>query len=276
MNSLARAVELLPRDPDALEIGALYRSSKASIVESVKYLIEAGQLLLTKKENLLHGEWLPWLAANATDLAFDTPRTAQRLMDLARKYDASVAFEEGAATQICRAVWGHDTSPRTLGTGEVEWYTPEKFIELARSVMGGIDLDPASSDLAQQTVKAERYFTKENDGLRQGWGGRVWLNPPYSQPAISDFIGKLLDEVADGRVTQAVLLTHNFTDAAWFHKACEIADALCFTRGRIKFMGQGDAPPCGQTFYYFGQNVGGFAATFLEVGTIITPFCGEV
>ena len=33
-----------------------------------------------------------------------------------------------------------------------EWYTPPKFIEAAREVMGSIDLDPATSKVAQETV----------------------------------------------------------------------------------------------------------------------------
>jgi len=43
-------------------------------------------------------------------------------------------------------------------SGNNEWYTPAKYIDLAREVMGGIDCDPATSEIANQTVKAETFF----------------------------------------------------------------------------------------------------------------------
>ena len=66
-------------------------------------------------------------------------------------------------------------------TGNPENYTPAVYIEAARRVLGEIDLDPASCFLAQETVKANRFFTKEENGLQQKWNGRVFLNPPYAR-----------------------------------------------------------------------------------------------
>jgi len=37
---------------------------------------------------------------------------------------------------------------RTKGTGQNEWFTPDKYIQAAREVMGDIDLDPATSKSA--------------------------------------------------------------------------------------------------------------------------------
>jgi hypothetical protein len=69
--------------------------------------------------------------------------------------------------------------PKAESTGNEEWHTRKKYINLAREVFGGkIDVDPASSDLAQQTVQATTYFTKDNDGLKQEWHGHTRLNPP--------------------------------------------------------------------------------------------------
>ena len=48
-------------------------------------------------------------------------------------------------------------------SGTVEYYTDPRIIEAARRVMGGIDLDPASSQLANRTVKAEMFFSLQDD-----------------------------------------------------------------------------------------------------------------
>src|SRR5262249_14340165 len=147
------AAEILPpQASDAIQIGDLYRKGKSSMVDSVRYLIEAGQRLVAKRDSLKHGEWLPWLEANADVLGFDTPRTAQRLMGIAANATLASHLDEDTALQLNRQIWGHTNGgPRTLGTGETEWYTPARYVELARRVLDAIDLDPASCDAAQQT-----------------------------------------------------------------------------------------------------------------------------
>lgn len=74
---------------------------------------------------------------------------------------------------------------RAEGTGENEWFTPQRYSEAARSVMGAIDLDPATHPIAQQTVRAISHYTAAENGLAQEWHGRVWLNPPLSCSTIN-------------------------------------------------------------------------------------------
>jgi len=164
---------------------------------------------------------------------------------------------------------------RTIGTGEVEWYTPSKYVEAARQVLGEIDLDPASSEVAQQVVQARHYWTVADDALAQPrWNGRVFLNPPYVHPALSRFVERLVAEVQAGHVTAAILLTHNNTDTTWFHLAGAAASALCFPRGRIAFIdphGDRCAPVQGQCFFYFGPDSRAFHRHFQAIGLILWP-----
>ncbi len=63
----------------------------------------------------------------------------------------------------------------TKNTGDEESYTPIDYIESARVVMNGICLDPASNQMAQINVKANNYYTVDDDGLTKEWGGKVWI-----------------------------------------------------------------------------------------------------
>jgi phage N-6-adenine-methyltransferase len=273
MSGAGQVVPFSNRDQDAIRIGDLYRKARTSVADSVRYLIKAGHRLIAKQDSLDHGEWLPWLKANADVLGFETPRTAQRLMAVASKYDAGVAFEDRQAFAISRQVWGHNVRG-THGTGENEWFTPAEYIAAARAVLGAIDLDPATHEQAQEIVRAANYFTKADDGLKQEWHGRVWLNPPYVQPEIALFVSKLCSERAAGRVTAAIMLTHNYSDTAWFMQAASVADAICFTRGRVHFYepdGEIAAPTIGQTFFYFGTDVRGFERVFCKIGFGVVP-----
>lgn len=151
-----------------------------------------------------------------------------------------------------------------------DWYTPLKYIDAARTVMGSIDTDPASSELAQQTVQATKFYTQETNGLLAEWSGNVWMNPPYSMPEIQNFIDKLLN--SDG-VNEWIVLTNNSSDTSWFHKLLNCADLICFTKGRINFTDitgtQGMATRQGQTFFYKGDNHKTFTQNFSKFGAIV-------
>ena len=149
--------------------------------------------------------------------------------------------------------------------GVIEWYTPKEYIEPCRQALGGIDLDPASCAKANRIVKAERYYSKTDDGLAQDWAGNVFLNPPFQAKLISKFVAKLCESYTDGDVEQAVLLTNNNTDTRWWHQAAELSAAICFTLGRVPFYnpaGEEAAPTNGHNFFYFGSTPERFVELF--------------
>jgi len=158
-------------------------------------------------------------------------------------------------------------------SGNNEWYTPSVFIEAARAVMGSIDTDPASSDKANEIVLAGRYFTKSDDGRFQRWGGNVWMNPPYSQPLILDFCELLVQKYRDKEIQQACVLVNNATETVHYQHMMEACSAICFIKGRVKFVDEsGDAsgaPLQGQSILYFGLNQSAFAECFSAYGVIL-------
>lgn len=150
-----------------------------------------------------------------------------------------------------------------------EHYTPSKYIDAARGVLGGIDLDPASCLKANQIVQAKRYFTAKDDGLRHPWKGRVWLNPPYGGDA-GAFVAKLVEEFSSGNVTAAVVLVNaHCTDTAWFQPLFD--GVLCFTDHRINFYGDDtrSGSTHGSVFAYFGQDAESFAEHFSQFGSVV-------
>lgn len=155
--------------------------------------------------------------------------------------------------------------------GDNEWYTPEDIIESARYVLTTIDLDPASSALANDVVKASRYFTSEDDGLKQEWHGRVWLNPPYAQPLISQFCENLIHHFENGDIERAIVLVNNATETNWCQAIIERASAVCFPKGRIRFWhpDKVSTPLQGQLIAYLGEYPSIFTDNFSLFGKVL-------
>ena len=157
-------------------------------------------------------------------------------------------------------------------SGNNEWYTPAPFIDAARAVMGGFDLDPASSEIANRTVKADQIFTAEDDGLKQEWPvGRIWMNPPYAQPLMGQFADKFASEIRRG--SEGVVLVNNATETAWFQTIAAECSAICFPKTRIKFVdpegNASGAPLQGQAIIYCGPSPESFEEAFAGFGLVV-------
>jgi len=73
-------------------------------------------------------------------------------------------------------------------TSSDDWYTPPEIFEALDLVF---DLDVCAPVGGVQWIPARRYLTIEDDALTNAWEGRVWMNPPYSNPA--PFVARWLE-----------------------------------------------------------------------------------
>ena len=158
----------------------------------------------------------------------------------------------------------------TLLSTSNEWYTPAKYIEAARAVMGGIDLDPASNVHANEVVGAVVFYDAQSNGLLHDWPGRVWMNPPYGGQQ-SEFTQRLVSQFAAGITTEAVvLLSAHATETDWFAPLWD--HTLCFTDHRINFYratGVSVNSTHGSVFVYLGPKRAAFVREFSRWGHIV-------
>lgn len=122
------------------------------------------------------------------------------------------------------------TPTRALGShesasgGSDEWLTPRELI----AALGEFDLDPCSPGSRRPWDTAAKHYGIEDNGLRQTWDGRVWLNPPYSDA------GKWLGRLAEHGRGTALIFARTETQL-WFEHVWPKASGLRFLKGRVRF-----------------------------------------
>ena len=156
-------------------------------------------------------------------------------------------------------------------SGNTEWYTPPYIIEMAREVMGSIDLDPFSSAKANEIVKAKRYFTIADDGLyNRIWKGNVWMNHPFGRKLNKLAIEKLTNQYIMGHITQSCCITFASTSEKWFRPLLDFPQ--CYIYGRINYLlpnGQvKKGVTKGSVVTYMGNNVDKFTNVFSKIGRV--------
>lgn len=154
-----------------------------------------------------------------------------------------------------------------------EWYTAPRYIEAAREVMGSIDLDPASSELANKTVRATTFYTKKSNGLSLPWYGNVWLNPPYGRSKnvsiLRLFVERLIYFYEKGDISQAVVCTTADTDEQWWKLLTPFY--TCFPDHHVYYFREGDKKDkhmLGTAFTYLGMYDIKFARVFRSIGPV--------
>jgi phage N-6-adenine-methyltransferase len=118
-----------------------------------------------------------------------------------------------------------------------EWETPREVVDRLAQSYGPFDLDPCCRP---ETAKAPLFFTKDDDGLQQAWCGRVWVNPPYSDPR--PWIERAIRATNEREARSVVMLLPAAIDTTWFHDLVLPHGDVVFMRGRIKFIGWKGTP----------------------------------
>jgi phage N-6-adenine-methyltransferase len=119
-----------------------------------------------------------------------------------------------------RSIGSHESA---VG-GTDEWITPRNIVD----TLGPFDLDPCSPGDRRPWDTAAKHYALEDDGLRQEWEGRVWLNPPYAHAA------KWLHRLAEHGRGTALIFARTET-RLWFDHVWPRATGLLFLKGRIRF-----------------------------------------
>ena len=135
--------------------------------------------------------------------------------------------------------------PALLKRGPDTWETPDAlFAQL--DAQHHFTLDVCATP---ETAKCPRYFTPEDDALKQSWAGEVcWMNPPYGHQ-IAHWIRKAYEEAQAGATV--VCLIPSRTDTAWWHNYV-MRGSIYLVRGRLRFHGAAHNAPFPSAVVIFG------------------------
>lgn len=133
-----------------------------------------------------------------------------------------------------------------------DWCTPKEIVEVVRTIFNGkIDLDPCSN--SQSIVGAKEEWVLTN-GLTIPWGPRnVFANPPYGR-GLDKWVAKASSEAGVHDAEVIMLLPAAVDTGRWQHVIFPTAQAVCWIKGRVKFIGAAQGAPFASALVYWGQH----------------------
>jgi phage N-6-adenine-methyltransferase len=145
-----------------------------------------------------------------------------------------------------------------------DWKTPRSILEPLTDWFE-VDLDPCAGP-DTFIGKTDNFRGLFQDGLALPWGGTCFVNPPYGR-GVGKWVAKCETEYRL-RYCEVIALLPARTDTGWWQE-CWKADAICFIRGRIKFVGAESSAPFPSALVYWGDRVGRFSRAFGGMGKVI-------
>jgi len=130
---------------------------------------------------------------------------------------------------------------------ESTWETPQDlFDELDAEFK--FELDVCAED---ETAKCPTYFTPNDDGLTQDWGGFVcWMNPPYGA-VIDQWVRKAFHAAKQGATVVCLLPAR--VDTGWWFDYCRWGE-IRFIKGRLRFGDADASAPFPSAVVVFGRS----------------------
>ena len=108
------------------------------------------------------------------------------------------------------------------------WATPPEFFEKLKEVFR-IDRDVCALPF---NAKCDRFWTPEDDGLKQDWEGICFMNPPFSETEL--WVQKSVDSAMNGAVVIALLPA--FLDTGWWQNLVHRRADFIIPVGRLPFV----------------------------------------
>jgi len=118
-----------------------------------------------------------------------------------------------------------------------KWNTPKSFFDKLDKEFG-FDSDPCPSSVPLKK------------GLINGWGNKVFVNPPYSK--IKDWVNAGHYYGSTGKLV--VMLIPSRTDTKWWHEYVMKSKEIRFIKGRLKFSGHKNSAPFPSAIVIFKGN----------------------
>jgi phage N-6-adenine-methyltransferase len=108
-----------------------------------------------------------------------------------------------------------------------DWETPDAVFS-ALDAEFGFEIDVCAT---AETTKCSRYFSPDQDGLKQPWRGVCWMNPPYGS-ALPRWMAKAYSSSLHGATV--VCLVPARTDTRWWHDFA-MRGEIRLIQGRLRF-----------------------------------------
>lgn len=245
----------------SLPVTVLYELAAPSTPEAIIQMVETGQIA-------------PTLSAirEAKQEFRQESITPQQFLD-----EVFPGYREGQEDKRPHVEMHSGVPPALQMSESNEWFTPVVYVEAARELMGGIDVDPASCAFANRVVQATTYYDITTNGLEQEWRGRVWLNPPYGRDGGDSnqeiWTRRLIEQYDAGITTEAVLLVNAVPGNKWFQPLWRFL--LCFPDHRIRFYNQeteASQPTHSNALIYLGKQHERFDTLFSRFGAVVRRF----